>query len=541
MPTQVAWKLVYPMILLSIGLLAIGLIAAWNVHNQQRDSSAAIAKEVRSLINLESANIECREIRYRLNMFLRTGDRVNLQVIHDETPTTKTLLENTQKELSTASEQDSMRRAIDGFEAFATRFSALQPNVADAQESNQGQLEESTKAQLSELADSLLTQEVLEPLERCLDANQRFIEITNSKNSETAKNLMAGFLLLGICGGLAGTIIGLSVGRALGQSMIQLSVSIRDAAVRLSDARGVITLTQQSDLPGIQTGVRKLAEDIAHVVQQLQQRERELSRSEQLARLGQIAAGMAHELRNPLTPMKILVQAAMEKKDGGLKGRSLEVIYQEIMRQEKSIQAFLDFARPPNPEKSRCTMQEIINNTCDLVRGRCQQQSVELKVRLPDAPVIGLVDKNQICQLVLNLLLNALDAMPNGGSLSVELSTWLSSDTSLIPRLERDEMIEKFHSVKQHRTTIKAYDSLTNSAVRVREWIEIQVTDNGSGIDAQTMKTLFQPFSTTKETGSGLGLATCDRIAQVHSGVIEVESLPHQRTCFCFTFPKLDT
>ncbi len=536
MPSQVAWKLVYPMILLSLGLLAIGLFAAWNVHNQQRESSEAIAKEVRSLINLESANIECREIRYLLNMFLRTGDGINLQVIHDEIPRTQELLANTQRELSTVTEQDSMSRAIEGFENFVTRFRSVQPDAPGTLK-----LDEDSKASISSLADELLTQEVLEPLERCLDANQRFVELTNSKNSDSAKSLVVGFLLLGICGGLAGTIIGLSVGRALGQSMIQLSVSIRDAAVRLSDARGVITLTHQSDLPGLQTGVRKLADDIAHVVQQLQQRERELSRSEQLARLGQIAAGMAHELRNPLTPMKMLVQAAMEKKDGGLQGRALEVIHEEIMRQEKSLQAFLDFARPPNPEKTRCTMQEVLRTTSDLVQGRCDQQGVELSVRLPDSPVVGLADRNQMCQLVLNLLLNALDAMPTGGKLSAELSTWLSSDTSLIPGLERDEMIEKFQSVKQHKTSIDTYESVSKSKPRTREWIEIQISDTGSGIDSETMKTIFQPFATTKETGSGLGLATCDRIAQVHGGVIEVESEPNKRTCFRFTFPKIDS
>lgn len=117
------------MILLSLGLLAIGLFAAWNVHNQQRESSEAIAKEVRSLINLESANIECREIRYLLNMFLRTGDGINLQVIHDEIPRTQELLANTQRELSTVTEQDSMSRAIEGFENFVTRFRSVQPDA----------------------------------------------------------------------------------------------------------------------------------------------------------------------------------------------------------------------------------------------------------------------------------------------------------------------------------------------------------------------------------------------------------------------------
>ena len=246
------------------------------------------------------------------------------------------------------------------------------------------------------------------------------------------------------------------------------------------------------------------------MVQQLQQRERELSRSEQLARLGQLAAGMAHELRNPLTPMKMLVQSAIEKKEGGLQGRSLEIIYEEIMRQEKSIQSFLDFAKPPTPEKANCALQDVLTASSELIRGRCKQQHVEFQLEVPSEPLVATVDRNQISQLVLNLLLNALDAMPDGGKLDLKLSSWHQIDKSMHPHGER------------------------------RDWIDISVTDTGTGIDAETMKNLFQPFATTKETGSGLGLVTCERIALDHGGRIHVESEPNVRTCFRFSFPKLD-
>jgi signal transduction histidine kinase len=318
--------------------------------------------------------------------------------------------------------------------------------------------------------------------------------------------------------------------------MIQLSVSIRDAAVRLSDARGSITLTHQTDLPGLEVGVRKLAVDIEHVVAQLQQRERELSRSEQLARLGQLAAGMAHELRNPLMPMKILVQSAMEKEDG-LQGRQLDVIHEEIQRLEKSIQAFLDFAKPPIPEKQVCSLSEIVRSTTELVRGRCVQQQVELVMSLPEASLNAYVDRNQICQLLLNLLLNSLDAMPEGGKLEVSLDTWLSSSNATVFKQNREEMLNQFHAIRSKVATTVSGLSETIPKKSYQQWMDLCVTDNGIGIDAHGMENLFLPFSTTKETGSGLGLATCDRIAQAHGGVIEVESQPGIRTLFRFSFP----
>ena len=454
MPTQVAWKLVYPTILLSIGLMAIGVVAAWNVHTQQRESSQAMAEEVQSLISLETANIECREIRYRMNMFLRTGDASNLQVIRDALPRAIELLNGRREKLSTAGERELIDQTLRGLDHVAGEFSGLMEYVSE-RKSEVATLQSDAlerNRRLTILADEVLTNEVLKPLEGFLEANQKYVDATNSRASDAAKSLVISFLLLGLCGGLSGTLIGLSAGRAFGRSMIQLSVSIRDAAVRLSDARGSITLTHQTDLPGLEVGVRKLAVDIEHVVAQLQQRERELSRSEQLARLGQLAAGMAHELRNPLMPMKILVQSAMEK-EHGLQGRQLDVIHEEIQRLEKSIQAFLDFAKPPIPEKQVCSLSEIVNSTTELVRGRCVQQQVELVMTLPEASLEAYVDRNQICQLLLNLLLNALDAMPEGGKLEVSLDTWLSSSNATVFKQNREEMLNQFHAIRSKVAT----------------------------------------------------------------------------------------
>lgn len=545
MPSHVAWKLVYPMILLSVGLMAIGIVAAWNVHRQQRDSGRAMAEEVQSLVSLETANIECREIRYRLNMYLRTGDEGNIQFIQDALPRAFELLRGRREKLSTPSERTSIENTIQGLERFKDDFSKLVsveiPQGArdpkGARDDEQRELFEERNRQLTMLADDLLTREVLEPLEGFLDANQRYVEATNRTASESAKSMTVSFLLLGLCGGLSGMLLGLSVGRAIGQSMIQLSVSIRDAAVRLSDARGTITLTHHTDLPGLEAGVRKLAVDIEHVVEQLQQRERELNRSEQLARLGQLAAGMAHELRNPLMPMKILVQSAMEK-ERGLHGRQLEVIHEEIKRLEKTIQAFLDFARPPNPEKRNCVLNEVVHSTVDLVRGRSLQQQVALVLKIQDSSLEAFVDRDQICQLLLNLLLNALDAMPDGGTIVVSLHSWFSNFHSITTKQDREIMLQQIQTIRSMKTSSGLEASDRGLGKESKQWIELSVSDTGVGIDADTMKNLFQPFATTKETGSGLGLATCDRIAQAHGGVIEVESQKDMGTVFRFTFPS---
>ncbi len=161
---------------------------------------------------------------------------------------------------------------------------------------------------------------------------------------------------------------------------------------------------------------------VADLVERVQRSETELLRNEQLAAVGQLAASIAHEFRNPLMPMKMLVQAALERNDGrGLCGRQLEVVEEEIERLERSIQVFLEFARPVSPEKSEFDVVPIVEQSLELVEARARKQAVGLRWRFPDLPVTIVADVGQIRQVLLNLLLNALDAMPEGGDAAVDV------------------------------------------------------------------------------------------------------------------------
>src|SRR5262249_53971178 len=155
-------------------------------------------------------------------------------------------------------------------------------------------------------------------------------------------------LFLGTCGSAAGLVAGGGFARGLSRSLIQLSVLIRDAAGRLQEGIGPVTFSG-GGLVELEKVLRLLAERGGAVVARLRQRERELRHAEQLAAVGQLAAGMAHELRNPLTSMKILVQAALEAPGGegggawaspGLSGRDLAVLEEEITRLEGLVQSF---------------------------------------------------------------------------------------------------------------------------------------------------------------------------------------------------------
>ena len=216
--------------------------------------------------------------------------------------------------------------------------------------------------------------------------------------------------------------------------------------------------------------------------------------AEKLAVVAQMAAGVAHELRNPLTSVKMLVQSQREATDVSVQfAEDLGIIEDEIRRMERSIQTFLDFARPREPERRALNPADVIRRVFALVEPRARNQDVELKLVEPEQPLTVDADWQQLFQVFLNLCGNAFDAMPSGGTLEL--------------RLERTE-----------------------------NFVRITVRDTGPGIDSGIVPRLFEPFVTNKEAGVGLGLVICRRIAEAHQGRLEGENL-QQGACFTLELP----
>jgi signal transduction histidine kinase len=248
----------------------------------------------------------------------------------------------------------------------------------------------------------------------------------------------------------------------------------------------------------MQSEVRQVEE----VVQTLQQREREVLRAEQLAAVGRLAAGVAHEVRNPLTSIKMLIQTAREEMASGvalaprgLPAEDLHVIEQEVRRIERSLQTFLDFARPPKLRRVPTDLGTLPEHVISLVRGRAAKQGVEVRLDRPARPIVAETDTDQLRQVLLNLVLNALDVMPHGGDLNI--------------RLGEPE----------------------------NGWVELSVTDTGPGVHADILPRLFVPFVSDKETGMGLGLSVSRRIVEDHGGTIRAHNRPEGGACFGVRLP----
>lgn len=246
----------------------------------------------------------------------------------------------------------------------------------------------------------------------------------------------------------------------------------------------------------LKTFSQQMEEKIQKTTADLNKTEAQLIRSEKLAALGQLAAGIAHEIRNPLTSINILIHSLASNLPPGTSPKEdLEVIEEEIHRINEIVDQFLRFAKPAPPLLQKAEVTSIFEETLQLLRPQIEKQRIIVKKEFQALPPI-LMDREQMKQVILNLLLNAVQAMPEGGHLSL-----------------------KGHMLEGGR------------------WVTLSIRDSGVGIPNEDICKLFDPFFSTKEGGVGLGLSIAHRIMDQHHGKIEVESAPGKGTCFMVWLP----
>src|SRR5579875_1944514 len=489
MKIQFFARMTWPILTLSILTLGGGIVAAWLVYHSQRDAFNVLARNTASMRAAEELVIALRDVRHELHLFLITKDHEHLDAIPRLRQKTDHWLEVAERTAVTEKGQELIRHVQQGYANFFDEFKDLlnerirnnSPNLHDL-------------AQVRKLADVTLTGKILVPAQEYLDSNEEEIIASNEQNKLVTYRMVAGLVLLGICGLLSG----FGISWAISRSIVRLSVPIRDAAGKLNDIVGPITLSARWGLDELEGVMRAISERIGAVIDRLQQSEREARRAEHLAAVGQMAAGIAHELRNPLMPIKILVQSAADRHPSpGLDGRDLAVLEQEISRLERSIQTFLDFARPPQIEKRTFEARAVLEQIIQLLEARAERQGVRIERCFPNEPLWIQADVGQFRQVVLNLLLNALDAVSRGGTIQLEL----------------------------HKES--------------GNWLKFSVADSGCGLPPGLGAQIFEPFVSTKETGLGLGLSICKRIIEAHEGEIQAATRPEGGTVFTVRLPCL--
>jgi signal transduction histidine kinase len=472
-----------PVIAISAIPLVVGVASAWQLKTSQARVSNQLALDVAGLRAGEKLAIGIRDVRTELNQYLRNpGDEQTLLAASGARQEVNHWIVEAEKAAATEREKLDVAQLREGYATFFSQLDAITRAKISFEE---------RKQKIAQLTREVLENKLLLPAQVYLDSNEEDIEISNAANQQMANRVVLGLLLLGICGPLSGLVAGFGIARGFSRSIVRLSLPIQDAAGKLNEIVGPITFSASSGLEEIEIVLHKIADQIGAVVERLQESRREALRAEQLAAVGQMAAGIAHELRNPLMAMKILVQAAAEASPPHLADRDLLVLEEEITRLERSTETFLDFARPPQIERRTFDLRFVVGQVIDLVSARADRQGVRLTCDFPEEATIPIrADMGQVRQVLLNLLLNALDAVQEGGTVSVEIETAESASDGT-PR-----------------------------------WVTIRIRDTGRGLPGELGSKIFEPFVSTKPTGIGLGLSISKRIVESHGGQIVAVNHP---------------
>lgn len=228
-----------------------------------------------------------------------------------------------------------------------------------------------------------------------------------------------------------------------------------------------------------------------------------IERQEKLASLGVFATGIAHEIRNPLTSIKVrLFSLKASHRPGTSDHEDLEVIENEIDRLERIVRDFLQFARPAEPDLQRIPAAKLLRNAADLLASDLVKRSVRLKLDMETEESVR-ADADKMKQVLINFIQNAADSMDAGGTITLRTR----SDCQTL----------------QGRST---------------PVVVMEIADTGGGISPEVQKRLFDPFFTTKENGTGLGLCIAARIVEKHGGVIDYQTQLNRGTTFSIVLPQ---
>lgn len=269
---------------------------------------------------------------------------------------------------------------------------------------------------------------------------------------------------------------------------------------------GLIVDRQEHYRRGLEIQAETLAQSHRELQEQtrlLLEKETQLRRADRLSALGQLSAGLAHEIRNPLGAIKGAVEILQDDyPPGHPKAEFYAILLKEVERLNDVLTNFLSFARPVTPRFAPVDVRGILTALEGLISGQARAHRVQIFTTFHSGPSRVMADETLLKQAFLNIMLNGVEAMPEGGDLAI--STRLRSE---------------------------------NPAGGRPDWVEVVFDDTGPGIPEEDQVRVFDPFFTTKKDGTGLGLAITHRIIENHHGSIRVMSQRGKGTTFVVALP----
>ena len=281
----------------------------------------------------------------------------------------------------------------------------------------------------------------------------------------------------------------------------QILGPLRRLAIETTRDRTMLSRMSRDEVKTLSRSVRGLIKDADHTQHELERSRETLLQAEKLALVGKLAAGTAHSIRNPLTSVKMRLfslSRSLDMKDPQKK-EDFDVISNEIRHIDTIVENFLEFSRPPKLKMQTVDPGEIVDGAVQLLRHRLDSYNVDIQIMRVDSLVSIQADPEQLKEVLVNLVVNACEAMETGGHIEI-------------------------------RQEIRFLDP-------TGAFVQIRLTDDGPGIPESIQERIFEPFFTTKEEGTGLGLSIACRIVEQHGGTLAVESTEGQGTTFIINLP----
>jgi signal transduction histidine kinase len=352
-----------------------------------------------------------------------------------------------------------------------------------------------------------MTQTLDSRLAELLTGHSREVSERNAQFQSWTRVVLGVRQFFNLLGPVFGLYLGYRAASRLRKQISRISLRLGGEEVNLGAVELSPEAVDPANLDSLELQVGLVEDRLKSTLRQLEQARQEVIRGERLAAVGQLAAGVAHEIRNPLTTVKLLVQTGYLAEQTALQSPSARehqqrLIIDEIDRMERTIQSLLEFARPASPRRETHDLRVTLRRVANLVEARATQQQVTISLVLGDEPLELVADREQLLQVFVNLFLNAIDAMPDGGRLQVVAA----------------------HPLEDHADDREPK-------------IEVSVCDEGKGVPPDILDHLFEPFVTSKERGTGLGLAVSQRIVREHQGNITVDRSPDGGARFTVTLP----
>ena len=330
------------------------------------------------------------------------------------------------------------------------------------------------------------------------------LESMNRQISRT-RSLIFAFGLMALAVGSLGSVI---LAQRITKPLQALTRGV--AAVGRGDLTQQISIQTRDELGELAHAFNEMAAQLAH----MRELEERLRRADRLAALGTMAAGIAHDIRNPLTSILIFSQLmSLHHDDPDVRAKFDRVVPRELERVQAVIEDMMELARPTSLHLEPTNMNEVLTQVLELYENQAATLNVKLSRELtPDLPFF-MADRKRLHRCFSNIIANGIQAMASGGDLAVR--------SSLVPAAE-------FSSLQGNTSAVGAPGG---SVIRV------VISDTGRGIPSDRLSRIFDPFYTTKEKGLGLGMAITHRIIEDHKGSIDVQSQVGLGTTFTIHLP----